>query len=148
MEVINSKNYILVSIDKDMSVVSTLTDICKTFNIKNGQISGIGAVKEIELGSYDIITKSYYKKYLSEIYELISLQGNITLKDNEPFIHAHIALGNHELEMCGGHLFEMKIGVAGEFIINKINSNIFRKFNKNIGLPTWCSKGNEQTEIY
>mgnify|MGYP001174589369 FL=1 len=104
----------------------------------NGQISGIGAVKEIEMGAYDLDSKSYLRKQYPDNHELISFQGNITLKDGNPFIHAHITIGNHDLHTRGGHLFEMKVAVVGEFIIRNIESNVHREFDKNIGLAVWC----------
>ena len=129
---------ILVYVQKNELVMDTLTSVCKKHEVYNGQISGIGAVKEVDLGTFDIKSKTYFKKNLPDVRELLSFQGNITLKENCPFIHAHITLGNHDLEVKGGHLFEMTVAVVGEFIIRKIDSNIIRKLDKNIGLPVWC----------
>lgn len=138
MEVRQSGENYLVYIKKDESVMASLTEVCSTNEIKNGQVSGIGAVKDIEIGAYDLKTKSYIKKQFLDIYELISFQGNITLKDGNPFIHSHITIGNHKLNTLGGHLFEMKVAVVGEFIIRKIYSDAYRKLDEEIGLPVWC----------
>tara|TARA_B100001964_G_C14010071_1_gene498896 strand:- start:205 stop:633 length:429 start_codon:yes stop_codon:yes gene_type:complete len=138
MEVKQSGQIFLVYIQKDEPVMETLTSICKNNEIINGQISGIGAVKAIEIGAYDLDSKTYLRKQYTENHELISFQGNITLKDGTPFIHAHITIGNHDLRTRGGHLFEMKVGVVGEFIIRKIDSNAHRELDDNIGLAVWC----------
>ena len=138
MEVKQSGQIFLVYIQKDEPVMETLTSICKNNEINNGQISGIGAVKEIEIGAYDLDSKTYLRKQYTENHELISFQGNITLKDGTPFIHAHITIGNHDLRTRGGHLFEMKVAVVGEFIIGKIDSNAHRELDDNIGLAVWC----------
>ena len=138
MEVKQSGQNFLVYIQKDEPVMETLTSICKNNEIINGQISGIGAVKEIEIGAYDLDSKTYLRKQYTENHELISFQGNITLKDGTPFIHAHIIIGNHDLRTRGGHLFEMKVAVVGEFIIRKIDSNAHRELDDNIGLAVWC----------
>jgi len=37
--------------------MDTLTQFCKDNDIHNGQISGIGAIKNIEMGAYDIEKK-------------------------------------------------------------------------------------------
>ena len=68
----------------------------------------------------------------------VSYQGNVSLKDSEPFIHAHVTLGNHELNMKGGHLFEATVAAVGEFILRKFNNNFYREFNDDVGLPTLC----------
>ena len=138
MKVEHSGQNFLVYIQIDEPVMETLTSVCKNNGIMNGQISGIGAVKEIEMGAYDLDSKSYLRKQYPDNHELISFQGNITLKDGNPFIHAHITIGNHELHTRGGHLFEMKVAVVGEFIIRNIESNVHREFDKNIGLAVWC----------
>ena len=126
-----------VYLERGESVVTVLTDFCKEHNILNGYISGIGAVNNIEIGTYDTIEKKYIKKTFNEDHELITYQGNIMLLDNEPFIHAHITIGNHNMEIFGGHLFSANIAVVGEFIIHKIDGKSKRMFNDEIGLATW-----------
>ena len=138
MKVEHSGQNFLVYIQIDEPVMETLTSVCKNNGIMNGQISGIGAVKEIEMGAYDLDSKTYLRRQYPDNHELISFQGNITLKDGNPFIHAHITIGNHDLHTRGGHLFEMKVAVVGEFIIRNIESNVHREFDKNIGLAVWC----------
>ena len=138
MKVEHSGQNFLIYIQIDEPVMETLISVCKNNGIMNGQISGIGAVKEIEMGAYDLDSKTYLRKQYPDNHELISFQGNITLKDDNPFIHAHITIGNHDLHTRGGHLFEMKVAVVGEFIIRNIESNVHREFDKNIGLAVWC----------
>jgi len=114
--------------------MATLTQFCKDQSIINGQLSGIGAIKEIEVGAYDLAQKKYVTKKFDEIWELTSYQGNVLLKDGEPFIHAHITISNHSLDVKGGHLFEAQVGVVGEFILRKINTDGKREFDPAIGL--------------
>ena len=115
--------------------MAILTQFCIDHQIINGQISGIGAIKEIELGSYDLKNQEYITHKLDDTWELTSYQANIQLKDEEPFIHAHINISDHDLTVKGGHLFEAKVAVVGEFILRNINSSGKRVFNPEIGLP-------------
>lgn len=130
-------NTYFVYLEKGEPVVDVLTNFCKEHNIFNGHISGIGAMNNIELGAYDTKVGEYIKKIYKNSYELITYQGNIMLLDDEPFIHAHITIGNHNMEIFGGHLFSMNVAVVGEFIINKIDGKSKRTFNDEIGLATW-----------
>ena len=114
--------------------MATLTEFCIDHQIINGQISGIGAIKEIELGSYDLKNQEYITHKLDDIWELTSYQANIQLKDEEPFIHAHINISDHDLTVKGGHLFEAIVAVVGEFILTNINSSGKRLLNPKIGL--------------
>ena len=129
---------IYVSLLPDESVMDSLIAISKKLNLKSGWISGIGAIEGALIGMYDIRKKKYDKKQFTEEYELISFNGNITIKNDEPFVHAHIVFSDSEYKAFGGHLFETKISVAGEFIIHKSNKIIKRRMYQPVGLPLWC----------
>jgi len=130
-------NTYFVYLEKGESVVDALTDFCKEQKILNGYITGIGAINNIELGAYDSKVGEYVKKTFAKDHELIMYHGNIMLLENKPFIHAHVTIGNHNMEIFGGHLFSANIAVVGEFIIHKIDGNSKRTFNDKIGLATW-----------
>ena len=130
------KNSYIVHVEKGEKVVESLTNFCKQNNIHSAQLAGIGAVKNIDIGAYDIDTKDSIHRVFNEILELLSFQGNIALKDGEPFLHAHITLGNHDMEVFGGHLFEMEVAAVGEFIIHDFQNETHRKLNEDIGLAT------------
>ena len=127
-------NTYIIYVEQNEPIMETLTKFCKSQNIVNGQISGIGAIKEIDFGAYDLETKKYIRQVFDNLWELTSFQGNIILKDGEPFIHAHITVSNHNLDVNGGHLFEAKVGAVGEFILKKIETNGKREYDPNIGL--------------
>ena len=133
-------NIFIIYIEQDESIMETLTQFCKSKDIVNAQISGIGAIKEIDLGAYDLTNKEYVRQFFNNLWELTSFQGNVILKDNEPFIHAHITMSDHNLDVKGGHLFEAKVGAVGEFILRKIETDGKREYDANIGL--FCMKFN------
>ena len=99
-------NTFIVYVKQNEKIMQTLTDFCKSHNIQNAQISGIGAIKQIELGAYDLNNKKYIIQNFDDIWELTSFQGNVILKDRDPFIHAHINISDHNFNVKGGHLFE------------------------------------------
>lgn len=129
-------NSYIVYVEKGEKVMETLTKFCVEYNINSGQLSGIGAVNNTDIGAYDITSKKYTHKLFNPIHELLSFQGNIAIKDGKPFIHAHITLGNHDMEVSGGHLFETEVAAVGEFILHNFNEKTHREFDKNIGLAT------------
>ena len=129
----DSDSYIIY-LEQGESIMAKLTQFCKDHRIINGQISGIGAIKEIELGTYNLKNQEYITHKLDDIWELTSYQANIQLKDEEPFIHAHINISDHDLTVKGGHLFEAIVAVVGEFILTNINSSGKRLLNPKIGL--------------
>ena len=126
----------IVYIEKGEKVIDSLTAFCIEQKIYSGQISGIGAVKNVDIGAYDITSKDYIHKVFDSTLELLSFQGNIALKDDKPFLHAHITLGNHDMEVSGGHLFEMEVAAVGEFIKHDFKDKTHRALNEDIGLAT------------
>ena len=131
------KDY-FIYIEKNEKVMDTLIRFCKDQAITNGKISGIGAVKEIEIGSYDTIGKEYIRKQFPDVWELVSYEGNVTLKDGDPFVHGHVVLSNHDMKTIGGHLFEMTVAAVGEFFLRKFDNGAFRVINEDVGLPCIC----------
>jgi len=124
-----------IYIEKNEKIMETFTQFCIKNNISNAKISGIGAVKNTEIGAYDILKKQYIKKKFDNILELVSFEGNITLNNNAPFPHAHVVLSDHDMNTYGGHLFETTVAAVGEFFLKKIDNEAYRKLNDDIGLP-------------
>ena len=133
-------NIFIIYVEQDEPIMGTLTQFCKSKEIVNAQISGIGAIKDIDLGAYDLENKKYIRKFFKNLCELTSFHGNVILKENEPFIHAHITVSDQNLNVKGGHLFEAKVGAVGEFILRKIETDGKRELDPNIGL--FCMKFN------
>ncbi len=131
------KDY-FIYIEKNEKVMDTITRFCKEQGIKNAKLSGIGALKETEIGAYDVIEKEYIRKQFPSVLELISFEGNVTLKDNMPFIHAHVVLSNHDMQTLGGHLFETTVAAVGEFFLRVFDNDGYRELNKDVGLPCIC----------
>lgn len=128
----------IIHIQQNEQVMATLTQFCIDNEIQNGQISGIGAIKDIELGAYVLEEQEYIVYNVKEIWELTSYQANIQLKDGEPFIHAHINISDHKMNVKGGHLFEATVAAVGEFVLRKINTDGKRVLDPEIGLATMC----------
>ncbi|MFL2989072.1 MAG: PPC domain-containing DNA-binding protein [Candidatus Neomarinimicrobiota bacterium] len=128
---------IYVSIDKGELVNDKLLEVAKIEKLNSGWINGLGAISDIEIGYWDIEKKIYIKKYFDEDYELLSLIGNISLVNNESFIHTHISFSNTEFKVFGGHMFDAKVIAAAEFCIFSSNYHLHRKLNCDIGLSLW-----------
>ena len=139
------EHMIYVSLDPGDFINQSLTQVAIQNNLKSGWINGIGAIHNIELGFYNLDTKSYSRKYFTDDFELTSLIGNISIKENNPFIHSHITFSDKFYKLSAGHLFDAQISAAGEFIIFTSPNSIVRKMNNQIGLPLWCLRNNEKS---
>lgn len=124
----------VLKIDKGEEIVETIKSLAKRENISLASVSGIGAVNHAIVGLFDTRQKKYFTNIFNRDLEIVSLSGNITIKDFEPYIHLHIGLADINGNMYGGHLNEAVISGAGEIIIIEINGAAGREFNEDIGL--------------
>ena len=140
MNHIAQDNKIMLRIDKGEYVNKTILDVASFYNLKFGWINGLGAIMDPELGYYDLKNKEYIKKTIIGEFELTSLIGNLTLKEGDLFVHSHITFSDINFNAYGGHLFDCKIAVAGEFVVFRSPTEINRKYDDEIGLYTWSCK--------
>tara|TARA_B100001996_G_scaffold349442_1_gene308161 strand:- start:506 stop:934 length:429 start_codon:yes stop_codon:yes gene_type:complete len=128
---------VLIVLEKGEEIFESLYKIIKELDIKSGWINGIGAACDIVLGAYPSSTKKYIKKDFNGEFELASLMGNITTKENNPFIHIHATISDEECNAFAGHLFTATVSVTCEMILNISNKSIVRKECTDIGLYLW-----------
>ena len=133
-------NKIMLRIDKGEYINKTILDVASFYNLKFGWINGLGAIMDPELGYYDLKNKEYIKKTIIGEFELTNLVGNLTLKEGDLFVHSHITFSDIHFNAYGGHLFDCKIAVAGEFMIFRSPTEINRIYDDVIGLHTWSCK--------
>lgn len=120
-------------------LLEELTSICQKENIRLGRIEALGAVQEARLGFYDQQTREYQFHTFAQPLEITKLIGNISLKDGNPFVHAHITLADDEGRAFGGHLAPGTVVFACEFVIESFDGPVFeRGFDEETGLPLWA----------
>lgn len=120
---------------KGEELISTITNFCIDNQIKFGTISGIGAVDKAKIGLYDGKKKQYLiKEFFNEDMEITSLNGNVSLKEGNPFLHLHINLATSDFQVFGGHLLEAFISATGEIFLNEIDHAIDRKLDPETNL--------------
>lgn len=130
-----SSGQIALVLYKDEKLVQALTDTMMAEGIFGAALRGIGVLKNIELGYYDLHGKQYdIKKYSGKDYELLSLMGNVTLRDGKPFVHLHAVLGDEHFNTFGGHLFEAEVGVTAEIIVSPLGAAAERELREDLGL--------------
>jgi predicted DNA-binding protein with PD1-like motif len=121
-------------LDLEEEITETLTNFLKQENIRSGRIQGIGAVKDAVLGFFNTETNTYDKKTFEGEWELLSLLGNITIKDGEPFPHLHVMISGADYITYGGHLFSAIIAVTGELYIQPLSVPVERQIDTRTGL--------------
>lgn len=125
----HGNNYI-VRIDKGEEIVNKLTEFCAANQILLGKISAIGAADEVEIGVFDTVQKQYHSKQFSGTFEILSLEGSITTKEDKPYLHIHITLAGRDHKAFGGHLNRAVVSATCEVIITVIEGKLDRYFDE------------------
>lgn len=128
MQSAQEKDHIVVKFDNGEDVFKSLEIVIEKYNINSALIlSGIGMLKDIEIGYYN--GKNYIIERFVDPMELLSMHGSITMgKENR--IHIHVSLANSEHKVFGGHLIKAKVCVLNEIVILQIYKfDLTRKLN-------------------
>ena len=121
-------------LDKGESIFEAFEKVAMEKELPAGFITGIGAVEDVIIGCFDKGKKSYIEKKLNGFHELLALNGNLSWKDEKPFIHLHAIMGCEDGSVVGGHLLQAKIAVTGEFFFHLFNGDLKREFVPEFGL--------------
>lgn len=126
-------SYIL-RLNKGEEIIQSLKELCNTENIKLAEITGLGASNLVEIGVFNVNTKEYNTKVFEGMFEITSLVGNATRKNEEVYLHLHINFGDENGNVKGGHLVKSIISATSEIVVRKINGEVGRKLSEEIGL--------------
>ncbi|MEM7174750.1 MAG: PPC domain-containing DNA-binding protein [Chlamydiota bacterium] len=119
----------ILKIEREEEVHQVLTGFANQKRIPSAFYHGIGALKEISLGYFDVQKKDYLSQKFSESYELLSLQGNLSFVEGAYFPHTHVVLSNGNYQTIGGHLFSGVVSVTVELFFFPIDIALERKSN-------------------
>ncbi len=119
-------------------LLGAISVICRERDIRLGRVEAIGAVERAVLGYYRQQKREYEFFTLDGPHEITSLAGNVSLRDGEPMVHAHVTLSDEKGNVRGGHLAPGTIVFACELVIEAFRGPAFnRGLDDETGLPLW-----------
>lgn len=134
MKVMKFHGGYLVRLERGEEITKALTTFLKDRHIMAGTVMGLGGIADVELGFYDLTARTYLRKTIPGNLELVYYMGNITLVDEEPFIHAHSVVSGADFHAYAGHFFSAKVAVTGEFTIHPADWEVVRALDDYTGL--------------
>lgn len=135
----NSNEKFVLVLEKGEKLLETITQFAKEKELRGAFISGIGALEDVELGYYNLHTKEYQRKMFNHgDYELLAVNGNLSLKNGQPYVHAHCSIAGEDFKVYGGHLFEATVAVTAEIFCAPFGNMPVREPNDQIGLDLIC----------
>lgn len=125
---------ILVRIDKGGEILESMLSVCAKENVKLVTVSALGAIDNFEIGLFATDTKEYHKSLFVGDHEILSLTGTVSTMDGKPYAHIHLAAGNRDNEVFGGHLNRAVVSATCEMVLHVIEGSADRAFSDEIGL--------------
>lgn len=136
------KRIVFARFDEGDDLLLCLKKCAVEHGIRSGWFDLIGALKKISYGLYINGEHRKVSKRAENCFEILSAFGNITQKEGDVLVHAHLAVSDeNDRPAFGGHLLEgCEIYPFAEVVIQEIDTVIHRRYDKKINL--WPLKFN------
>ena len=139
----NGNKTFLARLKHGDDLVRAIKDAFDSAGIKMGVFMAIGAVKGARTAFYDQQAHVYLEQTIEESAEILSCIGNVSDKDGETFVHAHITLGLKDGSVKGGHLVEgTEIFACELYGVALEGEQLKRSFDGATGLMLWSYEKN------
>jgi uncharacterized protein len=112
-----------------------LLEFAKAQKLSAASFKAVGALSSVRLGWFSWETKRYEPSVmLDEQIELLSLIGDVALRDGEPAVHAHAVIGKKDGTAHGGHLLRAFIRPTCEVVLTESPAHLQKFIDPESGL--------------
>ena len=103
---------------KGDEILSGLQELAERHHITAAYITGLGGLSTATLGFGDPTIGFAFKKIaVDEKAELVSLVGDISLRDDNPYVHIHCVVALRDGSTKGGHMLEAHVDPVAEITV-------------------------------
>jgi hypothetical protein len=128
------RTYVLI-FDTGDELAAGLKQFAQSQELAGSSFKAIGALESVKLGWFNWEAKKYETAVdLNEQVELLSLIGDIALKDGEPQVHAHVVVGRRDGSAHGGHLLEAKVRPTCEVVLTESPEHLRKEMDGEAGI--------------
>ena len=111
---------------------------CLEQEITAAQVTVIGAMRRARYAYYEQTDHRYLELESATHHELVGFVGNVSLRDNRPFLHAHATFADADGATVGGHLLRGCEVFAAEVMIRELGDvSLVRMHDEETGLALW-----------
>jgi uncharacterized protein len=134
MKLVEDGRRSLVRFEVGEKLPDALVELARLRGWALASISGLGAVKDVVLGYYDLPERKYINHPVEGVVELVSMIGNLSLLDGNPLWHVHVSVADRKGNLKGGHLMALEVAVTVECWIDTSPRVVTRKRDEFTGL--------------
>jgi predicted DNA-binding protein with PD1-like motif len=127
------KGYML-RLDQGEDLHQALDRFVLEHRIQSGHVSGIGMIRELELGFFDTEQADYIRHTYDEPMEVLSLSGTIDEWQEAPFFHIHGVFGRKDFSTVGGHVMKAVCDMTLEIFVADFETRMERSQDEVTGL--------------
>jgi uncharacterized protein len=119
-------------------LVEEIERFCVEHGVVAAQVTVIGAVRRARYAYYEQDDKRYRELESETHHEIVGFTGNISLRDDRPFLHAHATFADASGACVGGHLLPGCEVFVAEVMIREITGiSLVRMPDEATGLSLW-----------
>lgn len=119
-------------------LVESIERLCAVREVRAAWVSVIGAVQHASFAYYEQEEQRYLELESDQHHEIIGFVGNISIRDDKPFLHAHATFGSRIGSTAGGHLLRGCVVFAAEVTIREMTGvELVRHPDEVTGLALW-----------
>jgi uncharacterized protein len=121
---------------------SDLVDEVERYCVEQGvlaaQVTVIGAVRRAAFAYFEQGDRRYLELSSETHHEIVGFTGNVSLRDDRPFLHAHATFADASGACVGGHLLRGCEVFVAEVMIREITGvELVRHPDEATGLALW-----------
>lgn len=119
-------------------LVDEIERFCAEQGVTAAQVTVIGAVRRARYAYYEQDDHRYRELETDAHHEITGFVGNVSLRDDRPFLHAHATFADADGACVGGHLLRGIEVFAAEVMIRELGGvALVRRHDEETGLALW-----------
>ena len=119
-------------------LIEEIERFCVEQGVLAAQVTVIGALRRARYAYYEQHDRRYRELESATHHEIVGFTGNVSLRDDRPFLHAHATFADADGACVGGHLLRGCEVFAAEIMIRELAGvSLVRNHDEETGLALW-----------
>ncbi|MEM7433952.1 MAG: DUF296 domain-containing protein [Myxococcota bacterium] len=136
---VDSTRHLVGRVARGLDLRQALTDLALAHELNTAWLTAIGAFESVTLTEYDQQAQAYQAEHRVGACEVLSVQGNLSRRNNEPFWHLHATVSprGEGYRVLGGHLVEARVFALEFRMVELEGVTLTRTRDEATGLHLW-----------